>query len=332
MEKTPARFNGKIYQNPVPTEVMKPGSFFRVLKKWFQKHPGSEPQILPGPFHTDLKLLNSLPKNSLRATWLGHSSTILEIDGSRILTDPLWYQRASPASFMGPKRYFDNPISIDDLPLIDFILLSHDHYDHLDRNAIITLLRKNIPLITMKGVGKRLLNWGLDRTLITELDWWEDLTITKGIKITALPSRHFSGRSLTDRFTTLWGSFAIKGPEHQIYYGADSGYYEGFKLIGDTFGPFDLTLLEIGAYNEDWAAIHMGPEAAVQAHLDLKGKLLMPLHWGTFTLAFHPWKEPVERVIKAASFHRVPLLLPIPGQTWNITDGPYISQWWEAYD
>lgn len=332
MDKAPAPYNGKIYLNAVPTEVMKEGSFFKVLKKWFQKHPGREPRVSPGPFRTDLKLLNSLPNNSIRATWLGHSSTILEMDGSRFLTDPLWYRRASPFSFMGPERYFDNPISIDELPPIDFILLSHDHYDHLDKDAISTLLQKNIPLITMKGVGKRLVKWGLNSSLITELDWWEDTVTEKGLKVTALPARHFSGRWLNDRFTTLWGSFAIKGTQHNIYYGADSGYYEGFKLIGKELGPFDLTLLEIGAYNEDWAAIHMGPEAAVRAHLDVKGNTLMPLHWGTFSLAFHPWKEPVHRVIKAASLNNVPLLLPFPGQVYDLANGPLISNWWEAYD
>lgn len=328
---TSDHFNGKIFLNPVPTDVMQKGAFFRVLRKWFQKHPGREPEQPLGPFKADLNILNHLPDNEVRVTWLGHSGTILEIEGKRFLTDPLWYQRVSPFSFMGPKRFFDNPVSIDNLPAIDYILLSHDHYDHLDKNSIIQLAQKKIPILTMLGVGQRLINWGIDKSLVTEMDWWQSIEPGEGFIITAAPTRHFSGRWLNDRFTTLWGSFAIKSPNYNIYFGADSGYYDGFRLIGEKLGPFDLTLLEIGAYNEDWAAIHMGPEAAVQAHKDVKGKLLMPLHWGTFSLAFHPWKEPVERVIKAAEAKEVSILLPAPGQTYNIANGAYVSKWWEHF-
>jgi L-ascorbate metabolism protein UlaG (beta-lactamase superfamily) len=272
-----------------------------------------------------------MPPDSVRVTWLGHSTVILEVDGKRFLTDPLWYNRASPFTFMGPKRYFVNPVPLDHLPPIDHILLSHDHYDHLDKKTIIYLTNKNIPVITMLGVGRRLIQWGVSPTLVTELDWWQTISVGNGIEITAAPTRHFSGRWLNDRFSTLWGSFAIKGPKHSVYFGADSGYYEGFKTIGEKLGPFDLTMLEIGAYNEDWLSIHMGPEAAVQAHKDMNGSLLLPLHWGTFSLAFHPWKEPVERVILSAEKKQVPLLLPTPGETRDIADGAYISRWWERY-
>lgn len=321
-------YNGKIFLNPVPTEVMGKGSFKRILKLYTQKHPNRTPAKPLGPFKTDLSVFNQSTDDTVRVTWLGHSSNLLEIDGKKFLTDPLWYRRASPFTAVGPKRFFNNPISINELPAIDYILLSHDHYDHLDKKSILHLLSKGVKLITMLGVGKRLINWGADKNLVTELDWWQQIEVGNGFTITALPGRHFSGRWLTDRFSTLWGSFAIKGPLHNVYFGADSGYYDGFKKIGDRLGPFDLTMLDSGAYNKEWESIHMGPENAVQANIDLKGKLLMPIHWGTFNLAFHPWKEPAERAVKAAAINNVPLLLPAPGQTVDIKNGSYNSAWW----
>jgi L-ascorbate metabolism protein UlaG (beta-lactamase superfamily) len=222
------------------------------------------------------------------------------------------------------------PVDIDDLPRIDLILLSHDHYDHLDKSTILKLTGKGIPVITMLGVGKRLLKWDVPSHLVTEMDWWDHKKIDGNIYITATPARHFSGRWLNDRFTTLWGAFAIKSQQHHVYYGADSGYFEGFKDIGERLGPFDLTMMEIGAYNEDWASIHMGPENAVQAHLDVKGKVLMPIHWGTFPLAFHSWTEPAERVIAAAEVNHVPLLMPAPGETIGYKKTTYIHKWWQS--
>jgi L-ascorbate metabolism protein UlaG (beta-lactamase superfamily) len=324
-------FNGKIFLNPVPTDVMGKGSFVRIMKMYMQKHRDRSPLHPPGPFKADLTVLNKLQPGQLRVTWLGHSSNLIEIDGKRFLTDPLWYQRASPVTAVGPKRFFDNPLPINNLPAIDYVLLSHDHYDHLDKNAMLHLLSKRIPVITMLGVGRRLINWGADKDLVTELDWWQSIELGNGFVITALPARHFSGRWINDRFSTLWGSFAVKGPEHNVYFGADSGYYDGFKKIGNQLGPFDLTMLDSGAYNTEWESIHMGPENAVKAHIDLKGELLMPIHWGLFNLAFHPWMEPVERVIKAAEINNVKLILPRPGETFIVNGNSYNSKWWETY-
>lgn len=330
MNSTSDHYNGKIFSNPVPTDVMEKGAFGRVMKMYTKHYPNRTPSKPLGPFHADLASLTR-PGKDVTVTWLGHSSNFIGIDGKFFLTDPLWYQRVSPFSFVGPKRFFNNPVPLDNLPAVDSILLSHDHYDHLDKNAVLQLLARGIPVITMLGVGKRLVNWGADKRLITELDWWQQKELGDGFVITALPSRHFSGRWLNDRFSTLWGSFAIKGPVHNVYFGADSGYYDGFRKIGDRFGPFDLTMLDSGAYNKEWESIHMGPENTVRANMDLQGKLLMPIHWGTFNLAFHPWTEPVERVIKAAETAHVPLLLPRPGETRSINDGPYNSRWWEEY-
>jgi L-ascorbate metabolism protein UlaG (beta-lactamase superfamily) len=324
-------FNGKIFLNPVTTEVMGPGSFWRVMRKFLQKHPNREPAKRLGPFSVNTALLKDAPSQALRVTWLGHSSLVLDVDGKRFLTDPLWYQRASPFLYLGPKRFFQNPLPIDSLPHIDAVLLSHDHYDHLDRKAILQLTQKGIPVITLLGVGKRLIKWGVPKNLVTELDWWQRLPFSNEHTITAAPARHFSGRWLNDRFTTLWGSFAIKGPQHNVYYGADSGYYKGFTEIGHKLGPFDLALLEIGAYNEEWEAIHMGPEKAVQASLDVKAKLLMPIHWATFNLAMHPWTEPVERLLTEAEKKAVSLVLPAPGETVTINAEAYNSRWWEKF-
>ncbi len=322
-------YNGKIYLNPVPTEVMGKGSFWRIMKMYMKKHVKVTPSSPPGPFSVNVKSLEHSDPGALKITWLGHSGLIIDIDGNRFLTDPLWYQRASPIAYVGPKRFFQNPINIDDLPPIKRLLISHDHYDHLDKGAVQHLAKKGIPIICLKGVGGILKSWGVDPGLITELDWWEE-TLVNNCTITALPARHFSGRSLFNRFHTLWGSYAIKGPIHNIYFGADSGYYDGFKKIGDRLGPFDLTMLDAGAYNPEWESIHMGPENAVKAHLDLRGKLLMPIHWGTFPLAIHPWTEPVERVIAAAEKAGVHLLLPAPGETVNVDAGGYTNRWWEA--
>lgn len=321
-------FNGKHFQNPVPTEVMGKGAFWRVMKKFWQKHPGRKPEKPLGPFSVDSNALRLIPKEAIRVTWLGHSTCLLDVDGKRFLTDPLWCVRASPFSFVGPKRFFHNPLSIENLPPIDAILLSHDHYDHLDKKSLLQLAGRGIPVITMLGVGNRLIKWGVEKSLVTELDWWQSTAVGTHM-VTAAPARHFSGRWLTDRFSTLWGSFSIKGPQHSLYFGADSGYFNGFTTIAEKLGPFDLALLEIGAYNEEWRTIHMGPETAVRVAIELKTPLLMPVHWATFNLAMHPWKEPVERLIAEAGRQGVSLFLPAPGETRTVGNSAYNSRWWE---
>lgn len=322
-------FKGGIFLNPVPTGVMQPGSFFRVMRKFFQKHPGREPEQALGPFAVDPTVFQT-PSQDLRVTWLGHSTLLIETGGKRLLTDPVWYNRASPFSFLGPKRFFQNPLPLSALPPLDAVLLSHDHYDHLDKQTMLWLARKNVPVVTMLGVGRRLRNWGVSSELVTELNWWEATELSPGVSVTATPARHFSGRWLTDRFKTLWGAFAIKSPQHNVFFGADSGYYSGFGEIAGRLGPFEVAMLEIGAYNEEWESIHMGPENAVQATVDLGRPLLLPIHWGTFNLAMHSWKEPVERLLAEAAKKQVRLVLPAPGETVSVA-GDYNSRWWEDY-
>ena len=237
---------------------------------------------------------------------IGHSSLLIEIDGRRILTDPVWSDRVSFSSFLGPGAnvFFSAAAgALEDLPPLDAVLISHDHYDHLDKQTIKIFCRKNYPFLLLSlGVSKNTLkkNGASEENFISEMDWGDSVLVGSDCVITATPARHFSGRGIFGRNETLWSSFVIKGSRHNIFFGADSGWFPGFKEIGDKFGPFDLTMLEIGAYGKYWPDIHMGPDHASDAHLALKGKLMMPIHWGTFNLAPHAWYEPIERLINYA--------------------------------
>ena len=295
-----------------------------------ERHRG-DPKHPLGPFRTDLHLYSVPPVHGLRVTWMGHSSVLIEIDGHRILTDPVWSERASFVSIAGPKRFYAPPLALEDLPPFDAILLSHDHYDHLDRATMQQFASSGVRVICSLGVGRLLESWGIARQRITELNWGETATLKDGCQITATPARHFSGRSLWNRNETLWSSFVIRGGMHNIFFGADSGpFLSGFRQIGDAYGPFDLTMLEIGAYDADWPDIHMGPDHAAEAHLALQGKLLLPIHWGLFNLAFHPWREPVERLIERAERENIALLLPKPGSPTEVSGASLNSFWWEA--
>lgn len=262
-------------------------------------------------------------------TWFGHSSFLVELDGRRLLLDPMLSERASPFSFIGPKRFADElPIALEDLPYIDAVLISHDHYDHLDYTSIKQLADKTGHFYVALGVGAHLERWGIPAEKITELDWWDEAEMA-GITFVATPARHFSGRGLTDRMQTLWTSWAIIGQQDRIFFSGDTGYFDGFKEIGERYGPFDITLLECGQYNELWGNIHMMPEQTVQAHLDLKGKLLMPIHWGAFTLAVHTWTDPIERVSRAAQAQGVRMTTPRIGQPVVLGREAPRSNWWQ---
>ncbi len=300
---------------------------WRLLWKYMTSKEERIPKNPLGPFKTDPDIYKIPPASGLRITWMGHSSLLIEIDGRRILTDPVWGPRASFSSFIGPKRFFPAPLSLDHMPELDAIILSHDHYDHLDYPTIKKLTHTNTPVYCSLGVGGIIEKWGINKSRITEMDWGHKIMIGNDCTITATPARHFSGRGLTNRNQTLWSSFVIKGSHHTIFFGADSGWFPGFKDIGDEYGPFDLTLLETGAYGEGWPDIHMGPEKATEAHLALRGKIMMPIHWGTFNLALHSWREPVELLTKFAVQKNIPLFLPAPGLPTEIT-GPHNSNWW----
>ncbi|MCB2375946.1 MBL fold metallo-hydrolase [Hymenobacter sp. BT635] len=325
--KTPSQFTGKKYLNTVVTGMSM--DYGRMLSRWLRGTEEREPKAPLGPFRADVAALaEPVPAATLRVTWFGHSSTLIELDGKRFLTDPVWRLRASPLAVVGPKRFFPAPLQLAELPPLDAVILSHDHYDHLDKDAIRALSRTGVPFFCPLGVGGHLRRWGVPASQITELDWWQEVRLDGTHTLVATPARHFSGRTLT-RDNTLWASWCLLGPTHRAFFGGDSGPYESaFREIGAAYGPFDLTMLEIGAYDELWADIHMGPDHALAAHQALGGQLLLPLHWGTFNLAFHGWTEPVERLLQAAAALQVPLVLPRPGQRVTVAEGALNSQWW----
>ncbi len=330
MPLTRAQRQGKRFMNPVPTEVGGFSTIFKVGPRILFGAAARSPRHPLGPFHTDPHIYQTSPASGLRITWFGHASTLIEIDGVNILIDPMWDDRAAPTQHFGPKRFFPPPLSLEALPRIDAILISHDHYDHLGAVTVARLARmeslNQARWITSLAVGTILASFGVPRARCTELDWTEQVPVGPLI-ITALPARHFSGRSLFNRFETLWSSFALTGPQHRVYYGADSGEWYGFREIGETFGPFDLSMLEIGASDPLWADIHMGPEGAVRTFRALGGTgLFMPIHWGLFDLALHPWQQPIEHVSAVADLK---LWSPTPGMpTEVVRDEELRSHWW----
>ena len=275
----------------------------------------------------------AIPDDSMAFTWFGHSTILLRINGTTILTDPVIVgKRASMFSFMGPERFdYTHHVTLDDLPDIDAVILSHDHYDHLDYPTIRELKDKVDRFYVPLGVGAHFESWGVHAEHITEMNWWDE-TELNGIKMVFTPTRHFSGRGLADRFNTLWGSWVIIGNKRRLYFSGDSGYFPGFKEIGEKYGPFDITFMECGAYNEGWSEIHMFPEETAQAHLDVNGKLLMPIHWGKFDLSLHPWKESVQRLEKKAQAENISLFTPEIGQTVSLADSSDLDLWWKEYE
>jgi L-ascorbate metabolism protein UlaG (beta-lactamase superfamily) len=324
-----SRKKGNKFVNQVPTGEVT----WRDVLPMMREYAANKAEVVPlkklGPFKTDAGIYHTLPQGGLRITWIGHSSLLIEIGGKRLLTDPMWSDRASFLSFMGPKRFFKPPIELKDLPPIDAVILSHDHYDHLDKKTIRHFAGTSIPFYCPLGLKPILSEWGIVPNYISEMDWGDSVMIGDVI-LTATPSRHFSGRGVTHRNETLWASFVIKSPRHNVFFGADSGWFPGFKEIGEDLGPFDLTILEIGAYGKHWLDIHMGPDHATNAHLALKGKLMMPIHWGTFNLALHAWDEPIEKLMRLAAEKNIQLFIPEPGLPAEVT-GPFNSGWWKRF-
>ncbi|WP_143306881.1 MBL fold metallo-hydrolase [Chitinophaga vietnamensis] len=324
---TSPHFNGKVFENPVPTQVSVPGKLWGTMWKFFTYKGQRVPDHPLGPFQLSPAAYETAPTDALRVAWLGHSSYLLQAGGKRFILDPVWAKRASPVAFMGPERFFDVPVAPEQLPALDGIILTHDHYDHLDEHMIRFLIQKKIPFYCPLGVDALLLKWGADKALIQVFDWWQEKEIMSGIKLTATPARHFSGRGF-QRNRTLWTSYVLETGGRKVFIGGDSGYFPGFAEIGKKFGPFDLTILEIGAYGDTWPDIHMGPANAAKAHLELGGKVMLPVHWGTFNLALHPWDEPAERIVQIAKEKGITLWMPAPGACSGVPTHTSIDPWW----
>jgi L-ascorbate metabolism protein UlaG (beta-lactamase superfamily) len=269
------------------------------------------------------------PGSGLRVTWLGHSTLLLEIDGRRLLIDPVWGERTSPFTFAGPKRFFAPPLPLAELPPIDAVIISHDHYDHLDVPTVMALMTRHVRWIVPLGVGAHLASWGVPEREITELDWWEAMVV-QNVTVTATPSRHFSGRSITDANRTLWSGWAFITASHRVFYSGDTAMHEEFDDIGARLGPFDLTMIEVGAYDQNWADVHLGPEQAVEAHTLVRGALMLPVHWGLFDLSLHGWTEPIERVLVAATAAQVRVTTPQPGGMIEPAGDIPMRRWWPA--
>ncbi len=285
----------------------------------------------PLPSHSPVQGWQQAPETGLRATWLGHSTVLLELDGARVLTDPVWGERASPVSFAGPKRFQPVPISVAALPELDAVIVSHDHYDHLDYPTILELAKRGVPFFTSLGVGAHLQAWGVPAERITELDWWEEASVPgTGLSVSAAPSQHFSGRGLGSRNATLWSSFVVRGPKHAVFFSGDTGLTPEYGAIRERFGAFDLVLLEVGAFHESWGDIHLGPEHALEALSLLGGGKLLPVHWGTFNLALHAWDEPAETLLRLAPQRGAQLVMPMLGEPVEPARAPSAEPWWRA--
>ncbi|HVJ37015.1 MAG TPA: MBL fold metallo-hydrolase [Stenotrophomonas sp.] len=309
---------------PKPANVSEPGA--KVMWDFFFNKPKNTVPAAPIPVQRLTPAdLDAAPDRSLYR--LGHSTLLLKLRGQWWLTDPVFSLRASPFRWFGPKRFHAPPIALEDLPPIRGVILSHDHYDHLDRDAIRALAPKVQLFLAPLGVGDRLIDWGVPPAHVHQFDWWQDIDID-GLRLTATPSQHFSGRGLRDGNRTLWCSWVIEDNDLRIFFSGDSGYFNGFADIGRRLGPFDLCLMETGAYNTAWPYVHMQPEETVRAYEDLRGHWLLPIHNGTFDLAMHPWYEPFERVLGLAAERGLRVATPIMGERVDISAPREGERWW----
>ena len=304
------------------------GNSFALMRDFFLGGTKRRP-ARPLPVESPLATWATPPSSNLRVTWFGHSTLLLESSGVRVLLDPVFGRYASPGFFAGRTRFHPVPARIDQLPGLDAVLLSHDHYDHLNSPSIRQLARLRVPFITSLGVGARLEKLGVDHSLITELDWWEEHTLPGGaMTFTATPAQHFSGRGLRDRNITLWSSWVIKTASTRVFFSADTGLTDDLAVIGERLGPFDLTMIEIGASNPAWADIHLGPANAMRAFEMLGGGTFLPIHWGTFDLALHPWDEPAETLVTLAEKNGARVLTPRLGRPIEPALVENTTRWW----
>jgi L-ascorbate metabolism protein UlaG (beta-lactamase superfamily) len=307
------------FQNPQPMWIDTWGSMTAIFSSSDFVAPAGVPPDVVDVVRTDPKLFATPPASGLRVTWLGHSTQLIEIDGARVLTDPIFGERASPYTWVGPRRWYPPPLPLDDVPAVDVVLLSHDHHDHLQHETIAQMVDWPVTFVVPLGVGSHLVYWGVPAERVIELDWWQTTTVTTktgaSLELACTPARHASGRHMFDQMATLWASWALLGPTHRAWFSGDTGLFPGLADIGAKYGPFDVTMIEAGQYGSAWPDWHLGPEQAVQAHDMVRGKVLMPVHWGLWVLAMHGWTEPVERIVVEAAQRHVVVAVPRPGES-----------------
>jgi L-ascorbate metabolism protein UlaG (beta-lactamase superfamily) len=320
------RFADGVFHNTAPVLPRPEGGvlplFGELLFGGQQRRPPA-----PLPIERPHEAWTRSPDSGFRTTWLGHSTVLLELDGKRVLTDPVFGKRVSPMAGVGPRRFHPVPAALAELPPIDLVVLSHDHFDHLCRPTMKALARTGVRVVTPLGVGARLERFGFAPDRVTELDWHESLELP-GLRVTATPAQHFSGRGLGDRNATLWASWVIQSERRKVFFSGDTGLTPEFADIGRAHGPFDLVMLEIGAYHKSWGNIHLGPDNALEAFRMLGSGLLLPVHWGTFSLGFHAWNDPAETLLARARETGARIITPRLGAAVEPEhlDGP--TPWW----
>ncbi len=314
------------FENPEATGLMK-GGMTTTIRTWLFGEEMRSPSC-PLPLVDPASTLQTPPGSGLRITWLGHSTALIEIDGVTVLTDPNWSERASPSRWVGPRRFHPPPLALGDLPRVDAVIISHEHFDHLDMATVQALAPRGVAFHVPLGIGSHLESWGVPRAQITEHDWWQRAPLANGVELVATPSRHFNGRGLPWRIASLWTSWSIVGPSHRVYFSGDTGLTETFREIARKNGPFDVALLEIGQYHPSWGDIHLGPTGALDAQAMLGARAIFPIHWGTFELGFHAWNEPIETLTVEAALRSVPLITPRLGEPAEPALGMAWTPWW----
>jgi L-ascorbate metabolism protein UlaG (beta-lactamase superfamily) len=333
LARSPEFVDGR-FQNPEPTHLMSSRRWLWALKEWlFGGQMRAPTCALPVVADTAARLAAPAP-SGLRVTWLGHSTVLVEIDGAAILTDPIWSDRASPSRWVGPKRYAPPPLALEALPRLDAVVISHEHYDHLDEATVRALAARGTPFHVPLGIGAHLLAWGVPAAQIVEHDWWDDAALPGGtdVRVVATPARHFNGR-LPGRTGALWASWSIVGPRHRVFFSGDTGPTESLREVARREGPFDVALIEIGQWNAAWGDIHLGPRAALDAFERSGARVLIPIHWGTFVLACHAWSEPAETLLEEAGKRAAVVLTPRLGEPLEpaAAPRPVTTAWWRAY-
>lgn len=322
MEKS-AQWRDGHFENPQPLV----NDIVWMMSGMLRASPDTSPKAKLTVAPVEAQRFAAPPASGLRVTWFGHSSTLVEIDGLRLLTDPAWSERVGPVHFVGPTRWYPPPFAAETLPPIDAVLISHDHFDHLDYATVVALSSRVSRFVVPLGIGAHLEYWGIPRDKIVELDWWEQTTVGT-VAIHCTPARHASGRFVNDKDGTLWASWSLIGPQHRVFFSGDTGLFPAMKRIGEELGPFDLTMIEVGQYHGAWPDWHIGPEQAVEAHQLLRGKVFLPIHWGLFALAYHSWTEPIERAVANARVRGATIATPRPNESFEPQSALPTERWW----